>query len=339
MGLFSRKRPPEAESIAAFWRWWRAVRDDVAAAIGSGTVADFASEIASHLDAVNPGLQWELTKGTSSSHALVVTSGGSPALRATAARLLAAAPPADETWSYQSTRLADPAVFESTMVIGGEKLELAQIRYAITVDQETHQIDVMCHHPAFVNLPDEVQGQVTFLTLDWALGEDAVETWLGVISWTSAEPSSPKTPRDLRNAVAAVSTDDSWVLMQGQKPDGKPIVAMAAAPLRSARWPRLDLHVPVTVPYQRYNEVQLPQQESLEALRGFEDELAAAIGHNGAIVAHETSAKVRTLHFYVDSQTNAAAELESNLARWAEGRATARQQLDPGFERVSHLMR
>ncbi|HCT78052.1 MAG TPA: DUF695 domain-containing protein [Micromonosporaceae bacterium] len=339
MGLFRKKKRPDAETIAEFWLWWGTVRDDVAAAIPAGTVNRFTSGLARHVDAIHANLQWELTRGTSSAHALVVTSGGDADLRAVASRWLAAAPPADATWSYQSQRLADPSVFESTMVIDEQKVELAQVRYAISVNQESHQVDVTCYHPAFASLPDNVQGQITFLTLDWAVGEDGVEIWIGEIGWTAVEPANPKTPQDLRHAVAAVATDDCWVLMQGENRDGTPILAAAASPLRSARWPRFDLHVPVAVPYQRFNDGQLPEDESLNALRLFEDELTVAIGHNGALVAHETTARIRILHYYVDSQTNASAELESHLPQWQEGSATANPQLDPGFERVRHLGR
>ena len=120
--------------------------------------------------------------------------------------------------------------------------------------------------------------------------------------------------------------------------DGTPLLATAASPLRSARWPRFDLYVPLRLPYQRYNEQQSPVDESLAALRKFEDELSAAIGANGALVAYEASGRQRTLHYYVDSQTNARAELESHLPRWREGRASVEPQLDPAFEKVRHLM-
>jgi len=77
--------------------------------------------------------------------------------------------------------------------------------------------------------------------------------------------------------------------------------------------------------------------DSLTALRAFEDELSAAIATNGALVAHETSGGLRTMHFYVDSQTNALAEIESHLTRWREGRASIEPQLDPAFEHIRHL--
>ncbi|GAA2393754.1 hypothetical protein [Dactylosporangium salmoneum] len=55
-------------------------------------------------------------------------------------------------------------------------------------------------------------------------------------------------------------------------------------------------------------------------------------------MAHESNRRKRALHFYVDSQTNARAELESRLPKWSEGRASASPKLDPGFEKVRHLM-
>lgn len=340
MGLFRKKARPEAETIAEFWQWWAAARDDVAKAISAGTVRDFADELGRRIHAIHPDLQWELAPGNTSAHALVVTSGGQATIRATATRWLAAAPPADETWSYRSVRAADPSVFESTIELDGHKLDLAYIRYGIVVNTQSHQIDVACYHPAFATLPDNIQGQIAFLTLDWAVGEDDVEIWLSEITWTAIEPTKPKTPEDLRHAVTAVASDeDCWVLMQGQRRDGMPLLAMAASPLRPARWPRFDLYVPIRLPYQRYNEGQLPVDESLAALRSFEDRLSAAIAANGTLVAHETGGRERTLHFYVDSQTNARAELESHLPQWREGRASVEPQLDPSFEQVRHLMR
>jgi hypothetical protein len=175
--------------------------------------------------------------------------------------------------------------------------------------------------------------------LDWTVGEDDVEIWIGEITWTAIEPANPKTPQDLRHAVTAIAGDeDSWVIMEGQRRDATPLLATAASPLRSARWPRFDLYVAIRLTYLRYNEGQFPVDESLIALRRFEDELCAAIAPNGALVAHETSGRQRTLHFYVDSQTNARAALESHLPRWREARTSVESQLDPTFQQVRHLM-
>ncbi|SBT40553.1 DUF695 domain-containing protein [Micromonospora auratinigra] len=339
MGLFRKKARPTMETIAGFWQWWATARGEVAQAIDAGTVQGFAGELGHRVHAIHPDLQWELTRGVTSAHVLVVTAGGQDTVRAVAARWFSAAPPADDTWSYRSVRAGELSVFESTIELDGHKLDLGDMRYGVAVDMQRRQIDVVCHHPAFVNLPDDVRGQISFLTLDWALGEDEVETWIGEITWTATEPANPRTPHELRRAATALAgEEDSWVLMRGQRRDGTPLMAAAASPLRPARWPRFDLHVPIRLPYQRHNEGQLPVDESLAALRRFEDELSATIGPDGVLVAHETAGRERTLHFYVDSQSTARAELESHLPQWREGRASAGAQLDPAFEKVRHLM-
>ena len=338
MRLFRKKPRPDGEAIAEFWQWWDTARSQVTAAIGDGTVADLGEQLGRQVEAIHADLQWELTPGELSAHTLVVSAGGQAELRAVAARWLAAAPPADETWSYRSVRAADPSTFEAVIELNGHKLDLSSIRYGLVVHRESRQIDVTCFHPDFGGLPDDVQGQITFLSLDWAVGENDVEIWLGEISWTAVQPESPRTAAELRHAVTAVAGDeDSWVLMQGER-DGLPLLATAASPLRAARWPRFDLHVAIRLPYRQGNEGQLPVEESLEALRAFEDELCASVGTNGTLVAHESGRRLRTLHFYVDAQTNARAELESRLPQWREGRAAADVRLDPGFDGVRHLM-
>jgi hypothetical protein len=340
MGLFRRKAQTEAEAITEFWHWWATMRDAMAIAGNNGLVHVFAEDLNGRVGAIHPGLEWAVAPGATSLHALMVTANGQAELRATAARWLAAAPPADETWSYRSARAADPGVFTGTTEVHGYELELAHIRYDITVNEPTRQVDVVCYHPAFAGMPDHVQGLATVLTLLWAVGEAELDTWVGRIGWSARSPMDPRTPRDLWQAVAGVASDQvDWLAMVGQRPDGAPLVAMVSVPLRPARWPRFDLYVPVWLPYQQYNESQLPEAESTTALHRFEDELRAAIGTSGEIIAHETGGRLRTLHCYVDPQTNARAAIESHLPRWREGRALTRPQPDHAFDHVRHLMR
>lgn len=336
MGLF-RKKDKRGEGIAAFWQWWGQSRDEAAAAVANGTAGELAGAFSARINAIHPGLEWELTPGREAAHALVVTAAGKADLRAIAHRWLAQAPPADAVWEYNCVRIADPAVFESTLRIGPVELEMARLGYTISVDRERSEIDVVCYHPAFAELPEEARAQVTFLSLDWLLGEDNVEIWLGQIGWTADLPANLKSPNDLKHAVHAIAQDDQWALMGGEGRDGLPMMATISVPLRPARWPRFDLHAAVVLAYQRFNEGQLPVDESLEALRAFEDRLGEALGRDGTLVAHETYRKQRTLHFYVDSQSDAVARIESAASSWHEGRARVDTALDPGFDRLSHL--
>jgi hypothetical protein len=328
----------QSASIDEFWQWWLTARDRVARSIHAGGSDDLTADLNARVDAIDSGLEWETCPGSAAEHALVVTAAGKPQLRAAAARWLTAAPSADATWEYHATRPGDPSALTSALQIAGTTVDLTQVGYTIEVDRQRCQIDVVCYHPAFAQLPDEVQAQVTYLSLDWLLGEAAVEIWLGAIGWTSKAPEDLKGPTDLRHAVAAIDGDFRWILISGRDHDGVPRLATVAIPLRSARWPRFDTHVALTLDYSNYNEVQLPADRSLAALRAFEDQVTALLGQDGTLVAHETARRQRTFHFYVDSSTTGRGCLEEATSTWREGPATAIAILDPGFDSVRHLI-
>ena len=340
MRLFQRKDKTEGQSaaIAEFWRWWPGVRDRLDAAIRDGSVREHAEAISQRVAAVHPELEWELTPGLGAHHGLVVTSGGKAELRAVASRWLAEAPAPDEMWEYHDIRRADPKVFDSKLVFGDIKLEVEEVRYAFSVDDQRGQIDVLCYHPGFADAPDQVQAQVTYLTLDWLLGEDRVETWIGAIHWTDTAPANPQRAEELRTAVDDLAArSDQWALMAAEGKDGLPRMAVANLPLRPARWPRFDTHLGVTLPYRTCNDGRLPIDTSLQALRDFEDMLVEVVGADGTLVAHETGNRMRTLHIYADSHSGARERVEAALSRWTEGRAKLDATYDPRLNRVEHL--
>ena len=341
MRLFQRKEKADGQSaaIAAFWSWWPEVRDQLDTGIREGSVRGHAEMIAERVNAIHSKLEWELAPGLNATHALVVTSAGEAELRAVAARWLAAAPAPDDLWEFHDIRRADRKDFRrATLAFGDLKIDVDEIRYAYTVDRQRGQIDVLCYHPGFAGAPEQVQGQVTYLTLDWLLGEDKVESWIGVIHWTDEPLAEPHTPEELSAAVDDVaSRSEQWALMGAEGKDGLPRMAVANLPLRPARWPRFDTHLGVTLPYRTCNDGRLPIDGSLQALRDFEDMLVAAVGPDGTLVAHETGNRMRTLHLYVDSQSRARGRVETALPGWAEGRAGLDATYDPRFDRVEHL--
>ncbi|HEX6685579.1 MAG TPA: hypothetical protein VF062_22580 [Candidatus Limnocylindrales bacterium] len=338
--MFQRKDRTEEQrlAIAEFWRWWESARGDLDKAIRAGAPQPFVGVISEHVNAIHRELEWELTPGLAAHHGLIVTAAGRPELRATAARWLAAAPAPDETWEYHSVRRADPTVFESVIAFGDIKLEVDKVRYAFTVDDDRGHVDVMCYHPSFADVPEDLQAQVTYLTLDWLLGEDRVEIWVGPIHWSAAAPAVPKTPEELRGAVDALAErGDRWAVMEGTGKDGLHRTALVNLPLRSARWPRFDTHLAVALPYRGDDEHKLPSDGSMQGMEAFEDALEQAVGGDGAVVAHETGGMLRTIHVYVDAHTGARARVEAALPGWTEGKAKLSATYDPGFERVGHL--
>jgi len=336
--IFSRGR--KQDPVVEFWAWWPTIRPAVTDAISTGAFEPLTPQISKRVAAIHKDLTWEFSKGTDSRHALVVSPGGNPALRAVVARWGALAPAADPEWEFHTARQPDHDTLSATIEIAGAKLDLALLRFAFSRDEDSAAIDVIGHHPLFRKLPEPVRGQITFLALDWLLGEEGVELWIGAVDFSAEEPEGARDPLDLAAAVDALREEHReprWVAFSGEV-RGRPVTGIAQRPLRSARWPRFDTHVAVSLPFAD-DGAGLPSELALEALHAFEDgPLEAALHGDGELVAAETTGGQRTLHYYVDGSTTAGDDLTAAAAGWAGGgKAKVKRAHDPGLEGVAHL--
>jgi hypothetical protein len=330
------KHGPSA--IAEFWQWWSQARERVAAGIGDGSIGSMADEIGGRVAAINDDLQWELAPGRNAQHALVVTGGGDAALRATVSRWLAAAPEADAVFEYVGARQPDDRAFSARMRMDGDELDLSELRFAFVIDDHGHAVDVEVFHPEFVRMDEASRVRVAFLALDWALGEDLVELWVGAVDAPSEAPDELRTHEELRTTVAALARQHAepvYAMLEALTDQGMPLLAVVQVPLKGARWPRFDTHVAVKMGFPA-RENGLPTEESLALLRRHEDSIAAAVGDDGEVVAHETCEGVRTLHVYVDGTTDAA-WVAAETARSGPYDGRAEINYDPRFARVDHL--
>lgn len=193
MSIFRRRPSPEQVrarqdyGIASFWTWWLAEGRALAATGLDGDDAQvgahLAPVIAIHVESIDRDLAFETGAGRTARHVLVVAAAGNPDVRDAARRWLAAAPPADEAFEYADARqpVADP---------GGVSIALDDHLVVDLASAEvvTHIADGKIHvamsHPMFASLPDDAQGQISFLLLDALLGEEDVERWIGEVTWT-----------------------------------------------------------------------------------------------------------------------------------------------------------
>jgi hypothetical protein len=338
--MFGRKRRDSGQAdvgrpIAEFWRWWAGARDRIAAAIEAGDAGALAGEIGDRIQAIDPALEWELTPGRDSRHAIVVSPVGSSALRRVVAEWLAGAPEPDATWSYYGSRQPDPNVLEMRLVIDDQEIELADLRFGATLDENHACLDVEVYHPDFATMAPDARLRIAFMSLDWVLGEDRVELWVGPIEAVTA-PSPAQVPAagmvSMIDELVEKHREPQWVLMSGLR-DNVPMMATAQRPLKGIRWPRFDTHVAVNLPYaDRGNG--FPTDESLERIRAAEDYLVDVIGSAGELLAHETTAGVRTLHFYVEGSTDAAGRLTTGVRTF---RGKAESRYDPDLGDIKHL--
>ncbi len=327
------RRDPSA-AIDAFWQWWAAARPRAEKQIDGAPDDGVIAEMSERVSAIHPELQWEFTAGTGSAHLLVVTSAGDPALRSLAERWRRASPPPDEVFGYASARPGNPDALDGTLDFGGHRLELDQVRFAATTDETTVHVQVW--HPEFPRLDEQARTQIAFLSLDWLLGEDAVEVWIGEIAVAPAAGPA-LTGRQLTDLVSAVQPaggEEHWCNLSGSR-HGKPLVAMAQTPLRPARWPGRDLHIRIDVPYRSRDDNGFPGADIFPALHALEDRIAE-FADGAVLVAHETCDGVRTTHLYTDRKA-AAHALEPLIASWPDGRIRLTVNDDPTWDAVAHL--
>lgn len=348
MGLFRRKQPTPQQVVVAqqsaiegFWVWWSAEgASGTAAAIDEGNPARMVEPISSRVRAIDDRLGWELGPGRSSQHVLVVSPEGNPEVRAAARRWLLAAPGGDDpTWEYADARRRGSC--DGSIELGSTAVGFADV--VVGVRRVGSHLDVAVHHPVFATVSQDVRQQVTFLALDEAVGETAVETWIGEVSCPTVAPIDAFPLRHLASLVDDLeashrdeSGEPTWNLLRGDGPQG-PVMAMAQVPLSATVAPELDHWVGVHLPFTDRTDEGFPGEGSLEPLRSLEDHVSQRLGSQGRLVAHETSAGHRTLHFYVDSTGPGAEVIRAATTGWAQGRVAVEDGSDPGWRTVAHL--
>ena len=342
MPIFKRRRRivAEADPIGAFWSWWSASGSaEVADAIARQEPTETSPVLTDLIGQIQTDLEWELGPGLYAEHVLIVTAAGNPVHRAVARRWLRAAPPSDETWEYADLRRPGPAFtirFDGLPAIAVDET-------VVSVEPDSASIHVGVHHPTFSSLPVDVQRRVTFLILDLVLGEEMVETWVGAIETLTSPPSDALAIASLLPTVAAFAAEHTlddgspaWKMLEGTR-DGHRLIATAEYPLRSIRRPHLDTHVAIWIRYPVVRDDGLPESTMLDELRAFEDHLTDRLGGSGNLLAHETSAGTRILHYYTDGTTPAEAQLQAATTGWAHGKVKITVEPDPAWNNVSHL--
>ena len=341
---FFRRRSKGADAtgpIAAFWDWWAAEgRAGAERHLAAGDPA-FVEAMAAQLS-VFGDLGWELSTGEESEHVLVLGRQEGPEARATARRVVHAAPEPDPTWSYADFTPPHPDPDSVVLPVEGSLgLDLQRVR--ITARVESGRFDVQLHHPDFANLPEQTRAVLTHRALETALGELDAELWLGEVTPVEFPPldgfglaALRSVVQDLKRQRLGADGRPGWVMLRGETKQG-PLLAMTRSPLNPLTAPNLDTYVAVTLPYSQRTPDGLPDEGSLEPLRDFEGRLDSSLGAAGQVVAHLSNAGTRTLHLYVDSTADVLPALKGLARSWDQGTAAVHDMHDPGWSAVTHL--
>ncbi|MCX7619369.1 MAG: DUF695 domain-containing protein [Acidimicrobiales bacterium] len=302
--------------IEEFWTWWATARPSIETAIADGDWGDLPEQITSRVHAINPDLSWEFGPGEVARHCLCVTSGGLRGLRTIAERWLRAAPPADTNWEFHAARRPERDRFSTGIAfeVEGAEVEPASARFSVDVDEDRRLVHVEIFHPIFPHVPAPVRGQITFLVLEWLLGEDGIERWLGAISIAADEPLGALTPDELIEVIDRLGREPeepTFALLSGMDADGWPLLITVRQPLKRVEYPLFDLHAEVVVCYAEQQDNGLPELGELDRLTRIEDGLLSALGDEAILAAVVSSRGRRTFHLYADAEGPAPALLES----------------------------
>ncbi|MBK8868702.1 MAG: hypothetical protein V9G15_06640 [Dermatophilaceae bacterium] len=287
---------------------------------------------------IHPDLAWHFGQGSSAQHCLTVSAGGVAELRPVAERWLRSAPAPDATWEFRSSQAADPGALEHSLEIAGAAVDLSQTRFAVDVAPDERRVHVGVYHPAYRQVPLEVRGQVTFLVLDWLLGEDDVERWLGHIESLTEAPANPADGAELRASVAQLARQrdpDAWGVAEFRDQEGMPGLATFRTGVRWIDHPTLDRHQLVTLTYAAQGNGLPADDAALAGLRAVEEELEGVLGSRGLVIGHESHRGVRRVHAYSDGEDQ---NLDAALAAWAARRwVSIEAEPDPSWRAVRHL--
>lgn len=317
--------------IEEFWRWWDGVAGELAEAVPAGRLADHVNAVSRQVAAIHPELAWEFGRGIHSEHQLTVTAGGNPALRRVARRWMRAAPPSDQTWSFYDMRL--PGSLDTVLKVADAEVAFADMRVA--AERRATGLDVRVHHPVFASVPAEVCGQIAFLCLDAALGEEAVELWIGEIDWSLQALPRSRWLAELPAMLAAVTREYApdgemgWLLAEAHTPHG-PRLVRCLNRLSPVQAPDLDQHVAVIAQFRTVTSTGMPGPGDEDVLADLERILDAVLEGVGRMVAVQTGGGSRTFHCYIDSTSSGA----SKVTKAVGARAQVHTRLDPSWAAV-----
>ena len=325
------------DPIAEFWAWWPAAHPRIEEAISTGEYGDLGDEITARVRAIDDGLAWELSAGRVAQHSFCVTPEGNAALRATSERWLLAAPPADRTWEFAAARQAVVGALGNRVSLVGRDFDRGLLVVDATVDDDRQVVDVVVHHPDFASLDEQAVGTVVFLSLDWLLGEDGVERWIGTVAPAVTAPAAAIPMAELPVVVEALEARHvapTWAILQATNQAGDPVLVVARRPLKRIERPLFDLHGAIRLAFDEQTDAGLPGPGALEALRAFEDALGTAVPEELAIVAaHVTQRGTRVLHLYCDAE-GAARELVDAFVATSGSGGAVHWELDPAWEAI-----
>ena len=286
-----------ADAIEAFWLEWPQLRKDIEKELTAGDYGSGTDRLTDLVEAIDPGLEWDLMPGMDARHALCLSAASDPALRPVTEQWLRRSPGPGSAWEYHAARIPVPA---APLTVGEIRIHPQDVSVVIEPDQTREELNVTIGHPGFGAMDEVLQLQVAFRLLDDLLGEDAMEGWIGSVDVVPHSLGWGGPLLDLPEEVGrqiASSTGRQWEYVDLEDPDlGESRLYINRA---LKRVDFLDFSFAVIV------SIEIPSHDRV-LVREVEKDLAATLGLDGIIYAHRV----------FDDFTVLSEEVRSLADRW-----------------------
>jgi hypothetical protein len=284
----------EEERIRAFWDWWDDRQDPPT------PDEEDLLEISEAVHAIHPQLQWEIGPGRHRPHSLVVSGAGDAVLRMLAERWKLAAP-ASEAYEFHTTRQPlDRDQLEAVTLQFGQDdyLAVSQCLVAVEVDDTTRQIDLQLYHPMFSALPEQAVQQIVFILISNALGEDAVERWVGGMGPLTEPPVDGLSLVQLSQMVEGLPDrwpkERAWVVASATMQDGQKLLFKLDLGIKRWDFPFFDTWCAVDMAV---------DEEDFEEAQELGNALVETLGPDAACVGTVLGGGFRSVMLYMLPQT------------------------------------
>ena len=309
------------EAIEAFWEAWPRLRVNLEEELASGSYGEGTADLTDLVEAIDPGLEWELISGHAAAYALCLSAAADPGLRPLTEMWRRAGPDPDTIWEYHPSRVA---VEPAAITVGEIEIHPRDVTVVVEPDPSTEELDVTVGHPDFGRMDESLQLQSVFRLLDDLLGEDGTETWIGAVDVVPHPLPWGISFLDLAEEVdrrAASATGRQWEVIYEEDPElGESRLLMNRA---LNRLDFLDLMFLVTV------SIEAPGRED-PLVRTVEEELGVTLGSDGVVFAHRIFDTFTVIYAYAGP---AVLEAVSDLAdRWRPAVYEVIAEPDPGWD-------
>ncbi|WP_269541998.1 hypothetical protein [Cerasicoccus fimbriatus] len=209
--FFRRKsKPPQIipfnQRVTAFWQWYAAEAQRFYDTIEDKRCPELAKEVSAKVNQLLPGMAWVFGPGPKEQggHSFTLSPEGNAHKRLLSDYWLAQAPKLPG-WTFYASRQPSHTISAETGInIKDLTIKAGETWVSAHPQRDNQIINLSAWHPSFEELPEKAAYQITFIMLDEALGEDAVENHIGEIHIRNDRLANSVPMHELRDEVEKI---------------------------------------------------------------------------------------------------------------------------------------